>query len=79
MALNGRYIWQLSLDIVVLRCGVCMLDASSTAMREALRNTRLPKVRTVMEGGNGEDGRNGGGGGGGGSSKNDLMVNRDIC
>ena len=48
-------------------------------MREALRNTRLPKVRTVMEGGNDDDGRNGGVGGGGGSSKNDLMVDGDIC
>ena len=56
-----------------------MLDALSTAMREALRNTRLPKVWTVMEGGKDDDDQNGDGEGGGGSRKNDLMVNRDIC
>lgn len=72
----GRYVWRLAIDIVVLRCDGCVLDASSIAMREALCNTKLPKVQAVMEGS--EDNNNGGGGAGGSSSKNDLMVDGDI-
>mmetsp|Transcript_38940 Transcript_38940/g.81460 ORF Transcript_38940/g.81460 Transcript_38940/m.81460 type:complete len:402 (+) Transcript_38940:109-1314(+) len=79
----GRYVWRLAIDIVVLRCDGCVLDAASIAVREALGNTMLPRVQAVMDGG---DDTNGGGGGSGNgnnnnnnsSSKNDLMVDGDI-
>jgi len=74
----GRYVWRLCIDIVVLRCDGCVLDAASIAMREALGNTRLPQVQAVMEG---ADNRGAGGGAGGGndsSTKNDLIVDGDI-
>ena len=76
----GKYVWRLSIDIVVLRCDGCILDACSIAIREALCSTKLPKVQAVMEGGNNNNDSNGGGGGGGGggSSKNDLMVDGDF-
>ena len=69
----GKYVWRLSIDIVVLRCDGCVLDACSIAIREALCSTKLPKVQAVMEGGNNNDNN-----GGGGSSKNDLMVDGDF-
>lgn len=69
----GRYVWRLSIDVVILRCDGCVLDACSMSIREALVNTRLPKVQAVMEGHD-----NGDGNGGGSSSKNDLMVDGDI-
>mmetsp|Transcript_31191 Transcript_31191/g.56606 ORF Transcript_31191/g.56606 Transcript_31191/m.56606 type:complete len:391 (+) Transcript_31191:62-1234(+) len=70
----GRYVWRLAIDIVVLRCDGCVLDAASIAMREALGNTMLPRVQAVMEGADND----GGNGGSGSSSKNDLMVDGDI-
>jgi exosome complex component RRP42 len=41
----GRYVWRLAVDLVVLRCDGCVLDAASLALREALGNTRLPRVQ----------------------------------
>lgn len=73
----GRYVWRLSVDVVVLRCDGCVLDACSVAVREALRSTKLPRVRAIMEGGN-DDEAGGGGGGGGSSRKNDLAVDGDV-
>jgi exosome complex RNA-binding protein Rrp42 (RNase PH superfamily) len=70
---RGRYVWRLAVDLVVLRCDGCVLDASSIAVREALGNTRLPKVQAVMEG---EDSNNNDRGGS--SSKNDLLVDGDF-
>lgn len=76
----GRYVWRLAIDIVVLRCDGCVLDGASIALREALGNTKLPRVQAVMESNNDEVSNNNGGSGGGGgsSSKNDLMVDGDI-
>lgn len=72
----SKYVWRLTIDIVILRCDGCVLDACSIALREALCNTMLPKVQAVM--GNENDNGNGNGGSGGGaSSKNDLMVDGD--
>eukprot|EP00584_Thalassiosira_punctigera_P000087 CAMPEP_0172534350 /NCGR_PEP_ID=MMETSP1067-20121228/6748_1 /TAXON_ID=265564 ORGANISM="Thalassiosira punctigera, Strain Tpunct2005C2" /NCGR_SAMPLE_ID=MMETSP1067 /ASSEMBLY_ACC=CAM_ASM_000444 /LENGTH=383 /DNA_ID=CAMNT_0013319129 /DNA_START=15 /DNA_END=1166 /DNA_ORIENTATION=+ len=73
----GRYVWRLAVDVVVLRCDGCVLDASSVAVREALRNTRLPQVKAVMDGADNDKGGNGNGGGGS-SSRNDLMVDGDF-
>jgi exosome complex component RRP42 len=67
----GKYVWRLAIDVMVLRCDGCVLDASSIAIREALQNTKLPKVQAVMEGGN-EDATNVGS-----ASKNDLLVDGD--
>ena len=67
----GKYVWRLSIDVMVLRCDGCVLDASSIAIREALQNTKLPKVQAVMEKGN-NDADNGGS-----ASKNDLLVDGD--
>ena len=83
----GRYVWRLVIDIVVLRCDGCILDACSLALRTGLYNTKLPCVKSaVMEGAmmmdDGEGFFGGGGGVGGGSSsnnnKNDLIVDGDI-
>eukprot|EP00986_Skeletonema_menzelii_P000303 scaffold91_cov143-Skeletonema_menzelii.AAC.10 len=67
----GKYVWRLSIDVMVLRCDGCVLDASSIAIREALQNTKLPKVQAVMEKGN-DNADNGGS-----ASKNDLLVDGD--
>ena len=64
----GKYVWRLAIDVMVLRCDGCVLDASSIAIREALQNTKLPKVQAVMEGGNDAANSNG---------KNDLLVDGD--
>ena len=69
----GRYVWRLAIDIVVLRCDGCILDAASIALREALVNTKLPRVQAVMEGKENNDTS----GGNNSSSKNDLMVDGD--
>ncbi|KAL7547246.1 hypothetical protein ACHAWF_016507 [Thalassiosira exigua] len=74
----GRYVWRLAVDVVVLRCDGCVLDAASVAVREALRNTNLPRVEAIEEGGEGAGNGWGGGGSGGGSSKNDLVVDGDV-
>lgn len=66
----GKYVWRLAIDVMILRCDGCVLDASSVAIREALRNTKLPKVQAVMEGG-GDDIT------AGSASKNDLLVDGD--
>ena len=76
MVWPGRYVWRLAMDVVVLRCDGCVLDACSIAMREALRETKLPMVRAVL-------GRDDGGGGGGalgslGGKENDLTVDGDV-
>jgi exosome complex RNA-binding protein Rrp42 (RNase PH superfamily) len=80
--LPGRYVWRLSIDIVVLRCDGCILDACSLALREGLYNTKLPCVKSaVMEGvtsdveGGGFGGNNSGDGS---NNKNDLIVDGDI-
>jgi exosome complex component RRP42 len=80
--LPGRYVWRLSIDIVVLRCDGCILDACSLALREGLYNTKLPCVKSaVMEGvtsyveGEGFGGNNSGDGS---NNKNDLIVDGDI-
>ncbi|KAL7439068.1 hypothetical protein ACHAXM_009216 [Skeletonema potamos] len=67
----GKYVWRLAIDVMVLRCDGCVLDASSIAIREALQNTKLPKVQAVMGGGN-DDANNAGS-----ASKNDLLVDGD--
>lgn len=67
----GKYVWRLAIDVMVLRCDGCVLDVSSIAIREALQNTRLPKVQAVMEGGS-DDANNAGS-----TSKNDLLVDGD--
>lgn len=77
----GKYVWRLAVDLVVLRCDGCVLDAASVAAREALRCTLLPKVQAVMEGADDDGGGGGagrGGGGTGGSSKNDLVVDGNV-
>ena len=67
----GKYVWRLAIDVMILRCDGCVLDASSIAIREALQNTKLPKVQAVMEGGS-DDNYNAGS-----TSKNDLLVDGD--
>lgn len=64
----GKYVWRLAVDLVILRCDGCVLDTSSIALREALRNTKLPKVQAVMDGKESNEG----------SSKNDLVVDGDF-
>ncbi|KAL3787565.1 hypothetical protein HJC23_000053 [Cyclotella cryptica] len=71
----GKYVWRLSVDIVVLRCDGCVLDGCAMAMREGLRSTLLPRVSAVM---NGEEGVASGVGDHGGSSNNDLIVEGDV-
>ncbi|KAL7472357.1 hypothetical protein ACHAXS_012722 [Conticribra weissflogii] len=44
----GKYVWRLAIDIVVLRCDGCILDGASIAMREALRETKLPRVQSLV-------------------------------
>lgn len=82
----GRYVWRLSIDIVILRADGCVLDACSMAIRAALIDARLPRVKAVIDG-NTDDGRGGknemmggefGGAGGGMGGKNDLLVDGDI-
>ena len=82
----GRYVWRLSIDIVILRTDGCVLDACSMAIRAALIDSRLPRVKAVIDG-NTDDGRGGknemmggefGGAGGGMGGKNDLLVDGDI-
>lgn len=82
----GRYVWRLSIDIVILRADGCVLDACSMALRAALIDARLPRVKAVIDG-NMDDGRGGknemmggefGGAGGGMGGKNDLLVDGDI-
>lgn len=72
----GKYVWRLSIDVCVLRCDGCVLDATSMGVREALQNTMLPVVQAVMgmEGGGGNNTRSGNGS----STKNDLMVDGDF-
>ncbi len=85
----GRYVWRLSIDIVVLRCDGCILDACSLALRMGLYNTKLPCVKSAVmvgeeEGARMDDGEGffgaGAVGGSGSSSnnKNDLIVDGDI-
>jgi len=80
--LPGRYVWRLSIDIVVLRCDGCILDACSLALREGLYNTKLPCVKSaVMEGGMPDvegEGFGGNNSGDGSNNKNDLIVDGDI-
>ncbi|KAL3823606.1 hypothetical protein ACHAXA_005587 [Cyclostephanos tholiformis] len=73
----GRYVWRLSIDVVVLRADGCVLDACSIAMRAALIDARLPRVRALIDGGGG-DGMGIGGGIGEGGGKGDLLVDGDI-
>mmetsp|Transcript_27487 Transcript_27487/g.43231 ORF Transcript_27487/g.43231 Transcript_27487/m.43231 type:complete len:372 (-) Transcript_27487:35-1150(-) len=72
----GKYVWRLSIDVMVLRCDGCVLDASSIAIREALQNTKLPKVQAVMDKGNNDDATTNNNNGGS-ASKNDLLVDGD--
>ena len=79
----GRYVWRLSIDIVVLRCDGCIMDACSLALRTGLYNTKLPCVKSAVmvdEEGMTTDGGVGfgGGGGDGSANKNDLVVDGDI-
>ena len=80
----GRYVWRLSIDVVVLRADGCVLDACSIAIRAALVDARLPRVRALIDGGSGGNGGGKGiggefgGGGGGGGGKGDLLVDGDI-
>jgi exosome complex RNA-binding protein Rrp42 (RNase PH superfamily) len=70
----GKYVWRLCVDIVVLRCDGCVLDACAMAMREGLRSTLLPRVSAVVR----SDDKDGFASQGGGSSNNDLIVEGDI-
>lgn len=63
------------MDIVVLRCDGCVLDACAMAMREGLRSTLLPRVSAVVR----SDDKDGlASTATGGSSNNDLIVEGDI-
>ncbi|KAL3789716.1 hypothetical protein ACHAW5_001058 [Stephanodiscus triporus] len=46
----GRYVWRLSIDVVVIRADECVLDACSVAIRAALINVRLPRVVPLVDG-----------------------------
>ena len=79
----GKYVWRLSVDIVILRCDGCLLDACAMAMREGLRCTLLPRVYAVVrsDGNKGNDNdalKNTPMGNGGGSGNSDLIVEGDI-
>jgi exosome complex RNA-binding protein Rrp42 (RNase PH superfamily) len=74
----GKYVWRLCVDIVILRCDGCVLDACAMAVREGLRSTLLPRVSAVGGRSNDDDGKGDAFRGGGGSSNNDLIVEGDI-
>lgn len=69
----GKYVWRLCVDIVILRCDGCVLDACAMAMREGLISTLLPRVSAVVRSDD-KDAFSGQSG----SSNNDLIVEGDI-
>ena len=70
----GKYVWRLSVDIVILRCDGCILDACAMAMREGLRGTLLPRVTAVVK----SDEKDALNNSSGGSGNSDLIVEGDI-
>ncbi|XP_069675454.1 exosome complex component RRP42 isoform X1 [Periplaneta americana] len=50
--LHGQQCWKLYVDILILECGGNLFDAVSLAVKAALHNTRVPKVKAAsMDGG----------------------------
>ncbi|EFJ52499.1 hypothetical protein VOLCADRAFT_86657 [Volvox carteri f. nagariensis] len=67
---EGKAAWRASLDLYVLDADGCVLDTALLAATAALRNTRIPAVRSTREGhyvavGAGSSGSGGAGGDGG--------------
>mmetsp|Transcript_7594 Transcript_7594/g.16388 ORF Transcript_7594/g.16388 Transcript_7594/m.16388 type:complete len:388 (-) Transcript_7594:230-1393(-) len=78
----GRYVWRLAIDVVVLRCDGCVLDGASIALREAIRETKLPRVQSLvsLDGDNSNDDKssNPNGMSSLGGRENDLTVDGNI-
>ncbi|CAH1965470.1 unnamed protein product [Acanthoscelides obtectus] len=51
--LQGKKCWKLYVDILILECGGNLFDAISIAVKVALRNTQVPRVKCIdMDGNN---------------------------
>ncbi|CAG9763391.1 unnamed protein product [Ceutorhynchus assimilis] len=45
--LKGKKCWKLYVDILILECGGNLFDATSLAIKAALHNTQIPKIKAV--------------------------------
>ncbi|GLC34487.1 hypothetical protein PLESTB_001255900 [Pleodorina starrii] len=71
---EGKAAWRASLDLYVLDADGAVLDAALLAALAALRDTRIPPVRSTREGHYVAVGAGGGGGGGGGGGEGGLVA-----
>ena len=49
VVLEGRFVWRLNIDIMVVHCDGNLIDACSIAVRGAMQNLRLPFVVAVQK------------------------------
>uniref|UniRef100_A0A7S4WFS9 Ribosomal RNA-processing protein 42 n=1 Tax=Ditylum brightwellii TaxID=49249 RepID=A0A7S4WFS9_9STRA len=76
-----KYVWRLFVDVLILSCDGCVLDACAMAIRSAMSCTLLPKVTPVFQGDAAETMTASGGAGGKGGGRrrdNDFLIDGDI-
>eukprot|EP01053_Blabericola_migrator_P000431 Blabericola_migrator_1__430@NODE_1102_length_5429_cov_104_416076_g755_i0_p3_GENE_NODE_1102_length_5429_cov_104_416076_g755_i0NODE_1102_length_5429_cov_104_416076_g755_i0_p3_ORF_typecomplete_len364_score67_26RNase_PH/PF01138_21/8_8e19RNase_PH_C/PF03725_15/4_9e03RNase_PH_C/PF03725_15/0_00015RdRP/PF05183_12/0_2_NODE_1102_length_5429_cov_104_416076_g755_i03591450 len=49
MIVKDRFVWKVSIDFMVLTLGGSIIDISSAALIAALRSTKLPAIKVVIE------------------------------
>eukprot|EP01057_Protomagalhaensia_wolfi_P005750 Protomagalhaensia_wolfi_Nauph_80__5749@NODE_6_length_6417_cov_46_439636_g4_i0_p2_GENE_NODE_6_length_6417_cov_46_439636_g4_i0NODE_6_length_6417_cov_46_439636_g4_i0_p2_ORF_typecomplete_len364_score74_01RNase_PH/PF01138_21/6_3e19RNase_PH/PF01138_21/4_3e03RNase_PH_C/PF03725_15/0_0077_NODE_6_length_6417_cov_46_439636_g4_i012022293 len=49
MVVKDRFVWKVTVDLMVLTLGGSIVDVSSAALVAALRDTRLPAIKVVLE------------------------------